>query len=173
MLLLLGWLACTPSTFDDPAQCADVSDAEQQEECWAQTAVVVFRETPDEGEAWVEQIQDPLRQDYTWYSITREVMFQTPRYCERIDDAGFKDRCIQTVRRPHLHREKKGGDPAAGEGGPPPGGKGPPPGEKGPPPGDKGPPPGDKGPPPAPGEKGPPPAPGEKGPPPPEGPGGE
>lgn len=172
--LLLLALACGgggSATYDDPAQCQGMSAGPDRDECYAATAVALFKADPTGAEQIiVEQVQDPKIRDFIWLTVTREVDPGSYRYCEKIQEAALADRCKVLVSRPHLHRAlqqeggeaPQGGPPQGGppQGGPPPGGApmgGPPPG--GAPPGGApmgGPPPGSAPPPGAPVE-GPPP----------------
>ena len=124
MLLALLSLACTPAAPERPEDCAGRSGAEA-DACYQQVAPAVFRADPAAGIRLVEtQIQDPTVRDFVYLSVTREIDPNTTRYCDRIKDRTFAERCRVLVSRPHLHRDLTGGD--APPGAPPPGSPPPP-----------------------------------------------
>lgn len=135
IVLLLG---CSPREPQSPSDCEGIGDAAARDDCYAVVAPALFRTDPKAGVALVEgKVTDPTVRDFIWLEVTRDVDPNTPRYCERIQDAALKDRCMVLVSRPHLHRglvepgQKPPKSPmGAGAGGPPPGG--PPPGEAAP-----------------------------------------
>ncbi len=129
LLALLSVSACRTGDPQTPADCA-ASTGAAADECYQRVAPAVFRQSPEAGIALVEEkIQDPTVRDFVYLSVTREVDPNTTRYCDRIKDKTFADRCRVLVSRPHLHRDLTGQDRPPGS--PPPGTPpaNPPPGE--------------------------------------------
>jgi len=120
---VLLFLSCgSGSKTENSAEgCASIEDVGQQDECWSRIAVEVYRQNPEEGEALVERISDPLVRDYVLLAFTREIDPSTARWCQRIQNTQMRSRCRVLVSRPHLHQELVGGGP----GRPPPGTMGP------------------------------------------------
>ena len=120
--------ACRTGDPRTPEDCV-ASTGAAADECYQRVAPAVFRQNPDAGIALVEEkIQDPTVRDFVYLSVTREVDPNTTRYCDRIKDKTFADRCRVIVSRPHLHRDltgspSPGGAPGAAPGGPPPAGQ--------------------------------------------------
>jgi hypothetical protein len=91
-----------PSTVED---CAAIGSVKERDECYLSLAPAVFRKDAAAGVAMVEQdIQDPVTRDFAWYTVTKEVDPNNPKYCQKIKDAALADRCNQIVNRPHLRR---------------------------------------------------------------------
>ena len=128
LVVLGGCRGSSPSTIED---CRSLAESGARDTCFAEIAVAVYRASPQEGEALLQEIQSTNVRDYVLHTFTREIDPSTARWCQQIQGREMQSRCRLFVQRPHLHRELVGG-----EGGrPPPGTRGPggdlPPGSSG------------------------------------------
>lgn len=92
-----------PSSLED---CAEVSDPQRRDECYAEFLPERFRTDPEGAASMVEErIADPAVRDFVYLAVTRRVDPSTDRWCERIQEPALDQRCRVIVSRPHLHRE--------------------------------------------------------------------
>ena len=102
--------ACAPDDPHDASECAWVLGSGAKKDCMAQVAINTFRSDPIKGIAFTEeQIADVLQRDFVYLQVTMQVDASTNKYCDRIVDPVFKERCTTRVQRPHLNRAESGG----------------------------------------------------------------
>jgi hypothetical protein len=108
MGLLLLALACSTPPATSWTDCAPRSGS-ARDDCYTQTLPREFC-TDAQGAARLveEHVSDPVVRDFIYLEVTNKVAPQTPMWCERIQDAALKERCMTVVRRPHLHRDMTG-----------------------------------------------------------------
>ena len=101
------FLACRNSPQPTrPEDCMAMSKGALRDDCWSDHIHSVFKQDEAQGMKVIrEQISDPLIADYLWLTITREYNPSTRKYCEQINNASLKERCMVLVSRPHLHRD--------------------------------------------------------------------
>lgn len=102
--------ACAPENPTSADECSWVLGDGAQKDCMAQVAINTFRASPSEGIAFTEsEIEDALQRDFVYLQVTMQVDASTNKYCDRINDPVFKERCTTRVQRPHLNRAESGG----------------------------------------------------------------
>ncbi len=113
MLLLL--LGCPPAEPRTAADCVSIGAAKARDECYLKVVEGVFRADAAAAIALVESgITDQQNRDFAWYKVTKDVDPSTNKYCDRIRDSVFADRCRLIVGRPHLSRGLAGPDAIPG-----------------------------------------------------------
>ena len=94
-----------------PEDCAGLATSKARDECYLVVIEDVFKKDADAGVKLVEtQMTDQTNKDFAWYTVTRNVDPNSPKYCERIKDRTLADRCLKVVARPHLNRDLKNRD---------------------------------------------------------------
>ncbi len=102
--------ACAPENPQAASDCGWVLGSGAKKDCMAQVAINTFRTDPIKGIAFTEEeITDTLQRDFVYLQVTMQVDASTNKYCDRIVDAVFKERCTTRVQRPHLNRAEGGG----------------------------------------------------------------
>jgi hypothetical protein len=87
-----------------------VLGAGAKKDCIAQVAIESFRTDPAKGIAFTEEhVEEGLQRDFVYLQVTMQIGASTNKYCDRIADPVFKERCTTRVQRPHLNRAEQGG----------------------------------------------------------------
>ena len=106
LLVAAGWvLLRPPSTPAESGDCRWVLGDGPKKDCMVQVALGKLAADPAAGFAFTEaEIEPQLQRDYVYLQYVQTIDARSQDPCKRIENARFKELCLERVKRPHLSR---------------------------------------------------------------------